>query len=101
MFCQNCGKKLSAEALSCTACGAVVPGVHVNSSPASFSELLAETRRAARNLASSTAQLSKHLASKAQRAAKDPSGSAKKAVHRLAKELDAAAREIDKILKDL
>jgi hypothetical protein len=101
MFCQNCGKELSAGALGCAACGAVVPGVHVGASTASFSDVLAETRRAAKNLASSTAQLSKRLASKAEKAAKDPSGSAKKAVRRLSKELDAAAREIDRILKDL
>jgi len=101
MYCQNCGKELHSGALSCASCGAVVPGVHVGAAPASVKELLAEARRAARDLVSTTTTLSAHLATKAEAAAKDPSGSAKKAVHRVAKELDAAARELDRILRDL
>lgn len=101
MYCQNCGKELPVGALSCASCGAVVPGVHVGAAPASVQELLAEARRAARELVSATAQLSTHLASKAEAVAKDPSGSVKRTVHRAAQELDAAAREIDRILRDL
>jgi hypothetical protein len=58
-------------------------------------------KRAAKELAVLTAQLSKHLASKAEIAAKDPKGSAKKAVQRVAKELDKAAKDIEKVLRDI
>jgi hypothetical protein len=101
MYCQNCGKEIPSGAYTCTACGAVVPGSHRGSSVPSVHQLVQETRRAARELASATANLSRHLASRAESAARDPSGSAKKVAHRVAKELDAAADEIDRILKDL
>lgn len=102
MYCSHCGKELMPGSLTCAACGfvsaaptpAAVP-------PASLEQLLSETRHAAKDLAKSTSQLSKRLISKAKTAAKDPSGSAKKVAHRAAKELDAAAREIDRIIRDL
>jgi hypothetical protein len=61
----------------------------------------AELKRAINDLASSTIHLSKRLASKAESAAKDPSGSAKKAARKVAQELDAVAKEVDRILHDL
>ncbi|MFI5413682.1 MAG: zinc-ribbon domain-containing protein [Candidatus Lutacidiplasmatales archaeon] len=99
MFCQHCGQALPANASRCPACGAAIGNTARD--PASLEELLSETKHAAKDLAKSTAQLSKRLLSKAQSAAKDPSGSAKKVAHRTAKELEAAAREIDRILRDL
>lgn len=101
MYCQNCGKDLPAGALLCSSCGAHVPSYHTGKEPASFRQLLEETRRSAHDLVDSTAQLTKRLASKAETAAKDPSTSAKKAAKRVAKELDAAAREVERILQDL
>jgi len=101
MFCQNCGKALAAGVLVCAACGAAVPAHHSGPPTATFSQLLEETRRSAHDLVESTAQLTRRLASKAEVAAKEPSASAKKAVNRVSKELDAAAREIERILKDL
>jgi hypothetical protein len=67
----------------------------------SLDDVLRETKRAAKDLATASAKLSKHLLSKAESAARDPSGAAKKVGDRVAKELDAASREIDRILKDL
>lgn len=101
MYCQNCGKEIASGAYSCASCGAVVPKSHRGSASTSVHQLVQETRRAARELASATAKLSRGLASKAESAASDPSGAAKKVAHRVAKELDAAAEEIDRILKDL
>jgi hypothetical protein len=39
--------------------------------------------------------------SRAQRAGEHPSESARKVAHRVAKELDAAAKEVDRVLRDL
>jgi ABC-type transporter Mla subunit MlaD len=101
MYCQNCGKELAPGAASCGACGAGVPGHPTGGEAASLSQLLEETRRAARDLAQSSAELTKRLASRADAVRRDPKGSAKKAVDRAAKELDAAAHEVERILKDL
>ncbi|MGB6501106.1 MAG: hypothetical protein WBG19_06885 [Thermoplasmata archaeon] len=62
---------------------------------------LGESKRAAKELAVASARLTRQLLRKAEAAAKDPPGTATKAVKRIAEELDAAAREIDRILKDL
>ena len=59
------------------------------------------TRRAAVELASSTVKLTKRVMDKADAAAKDPSGSVRKAAKRAAKEIDVAAREIERVLRDL
>jgi len=66
-----------------------------------FREALGATKRAAKDLASSTAKLTKRLLEKAENAARDPSHSATKAAERVAKELEAASREIERILRDL
>ncbi len=69
--------------------------------PDEFQEALAETKRAAKELATATARLTRRVLSKADRAAQDPKGSVRKAASRVAKELDAMSAEIDRILKDL
>jgi hypothetical protein len=102
MNCQQCGKELPPGSLTCAACGfRSAPPPAAAPPPASLEQLLSETKHAAQDLLSSTAQLSKRLASKAHTAAKDPSGSAKKVVRRATEELEAAARDIDRILQDL
>jgi cell division septum initiation protein DivIVA len=102
MYCPQCGKELAPGNLTCAACGFISPAAPAPSAaPPSFEQLVSETKHAAKDLAKSTAHLSKRMFSKAQTAAKDPSGSAKKVAHRAAKELEAAAREIDRILRDL
>ncbi len=113
MYCSQCGKELPANTTTCPACGfpstsSPPPPVGASTSapPSSppgdtVDQVLNETRKAARELADATARLSKRLVQKAQIAAKDPRGSTKKAARRVAKELDAAANEIDQILKKL
>ena len=102
MYCQSCGKELSPGASSCRACGARVFFPPSSTQPADqVDQIAAEMKRAAKELASSAAQLSQRLAVKAEAAAKDPSGSAKKAAHRVAAELDAVAKDVDRILRDL
>jgi hypothetical protein len=105
MFCPHCGKEVSTGASSCPACGAALPWAPPSGAatggPDSLEKILHETKQAAHELAVASARLSKRLVEKAQTAAKDPSGSAKKAAHRVAQELDAAAKEIDEILRQL
>jgi hypothetical protein len=102
MYCQSCGRELAPGASSCAACGARVfyPPPPSDSSD-QIDQIAAEVRKAAKELISTTARLSGQLAEKAEATAKDPSGSAKKAAHRVAKELDAVAGELDRILKGL
>ncbi|MFY9716742.1 MAG: hypothetical protein WAK40_02240 [Thermoplasmata archaeon] len=64
-------------------------------------EALRESKRAAKDLALASARLTKHLLLQAGAVARDPRGSAAKAARQVGKELDAASREIDRILKDL
>jgi hypothetical protein len=102
MYCQSCGKELPTGSATCPFCGfaAPAPGRRAGSS-SSLDDVLFETKRAAQDLASSAAKLSERLLTKAGYAAKDPKGSAKKAVKRVAEELEGAAREIDRIVRDL
>jgi len=67
----------------------------------SLKSALEDTHRAAKELAEATARLAKRAESKAETAGRNPSGSVKKVAHRVAKELDAAAKEVDRILHDL
>jgi hypothetical protein len=64
-------------------------------------EALGEAKKAAKDLARSSAELARRLLAKAERAARDPRGSAKRAARTTAKELESAAREIDQLLKKL
>jgi hypothetical protein len=102
MYCQSCGKELPPGAGSCPACGArVFYPPPSNSATDPVERVVADMKRAAKDLASSAAHVSRRLASGAENAAKDPSGSAKKAAKKVADELDAVAKEVDKILNDL
>jgi len=67
----------------------------------SLKEAIDATRRAAKELATASARLTKSVLEKADIAAKDPTGSAKKVARRVAKELDEATQDIERILKDL
>lgn len=62
-------------------------------------EALGEAKRAAKDLAEATARLTKRLLVRADRAAKNPSASVQKAARRVADELEAMSREIDRLLK--
>jgi F0F1-type ATP synthase membrane subunit b/b' len=67
----------------------------------SIEDILKDTKRAAKDLARASAELSRRLLTKAEVAARNPGGTARKAGKQLADELDAATREVERILKDL
>lgn len=67
----------------------------------SLNDVIDETRRAAKELAEAVAKLTKRAFAKAEAASNDPSLSARKVAQRVAKDLDAAAKEVDRILRDL
>ena len=67
----------------------------------SLDDVLRETKRAAKDLAVASAKLSKRVLTKAETAARNPSRAARRVGNRVAKELEAASKEIDRILKDL
>ncbi|HEV2166114.1 MAG TPA: zinc ribbon domain-containing protein [Thermoplasmata archaeon] len=115
MFCQFCGKELPASANACPACGKPVSAPSTGAPNTAgmpppppppprptagdtVDALVAETERAARDLAQATAKVSKMLFAKADEVTKDPKGSAKKAVRRAAVELDKARKEIERAL---
>ncbi len=103
MYCQWCGTPLPPGAESCPHCanpGAAEASVGPTRSDP-VDQLVADAKHAAKDLAVATARLSKRLLSKAEVAAKDPSGSAKRAARRAAKELDRAAEELDQLLRKL
>ena len=64
-------------------------------------QALGEAKKAAKDLARASARLTRRLLERADRAAKNPSGTVKTATRRAAKELEAASREIDELLKRL
>ena len=64
-------------------------------------EALGETKKAAQELVRASAELTRRLLGKAERAAKDPKASVERAARRAAQELDAAAREIERLLKEI
>lgn len=101
MYCQWCGHELPAGARSCPSCAGVAPGAAGPGREEKVDRLVSEAKRATRELATATAKLSKSLIQKAGQAAKDPSGSARKASRKVAEELDHAAKELDRILKNL
>jgi zinc-ribbon domain len=101
MFCQQCGKELPAGATTCPSCGAAVGGRAGASFSGTLDQAVTEAKRAAKDLLQATAQITRQAADHAEAAGKDPAGTAKKVAHRVAQELDDAARKIDQALKDL
>ncbi len=103
MYCAQCGKELPSKMSACPACGFVTTGARAAPGPATetLEQILKETKRAAHELAQASARLSTRLVEKAQTAAKEPKATAKKAAHQVAQELDAVAREIDRLLKEI
>jgi cell division septum initiation protein DivIVA len=102
MFCPQCGKEIPSGSPTCPACGYLaVPQPASKSSPDSIDDVVAELKRAAKDLARSAAALSGRVVDKAGDAAKDPKGSAKRVTRKVAQELDHASKEIERILRDL
>jgi uncharacterized protein YoxC len=67
----------------------------------SIEAAVAELKQSAKELARAAAHLSRKVAAKTGDAAKDPPGTAKRAAHAVAHELDNLAKEVEKILRDL
>lgn len=102
MYCQECGHEIPSGQRTCPSCGArSIPRRSSSLAAASFDQALADAKSAAKDLAKLTAKLSQRVAEKAGRAAKDPSSSARRGARRVASELDKAANEIERILRDL
>ena len=99
MYCAQCGHELPTGASACPSCHAPAAGAHPVAD--SFDQVVADAKRAAKDLASATGQLAERIAAKADRAAKDPTGSARRGARKVANELDKARKEIEKILNDL
>jgi hypothetical protein len=62
-------------------------------------EAVSELKRSAKELARATALLSKRVVESAGTAAQDPVGTTKRTTRAVAKELDKAAQEIERILR--
>jgi uncharacterized Zn finger protein (UPF0148 family) len=101
MFCQQCGKEIPAGSPTCPACGYFAMPRGSTHAPGSMEEAVSELKRSAKELARATALLSKRVVEKAGTAAQDPSGTAKRTTRAVAKELDKAAQEIERVLRDL
>ncbi|MHB8351094.1 MAG: hypothetical protein ACYDFT_00115 [Thermoplasmata archaeon] len=61
--------------------------------------MVSEVAHAAKDLAATVSRLTERFVTKAEAVSKDPTGAARKAARRAADELDAAAKEIDRVLK--
>jgi cell division septum initiation protein DivIVA len=101
MYCQWCGAELPAGAAKCPKCGKATSSASGPTGTQDFDQIIADAKRAAKDLTTAAAQLTQRLGSKMQAAADDPKGSAHRVARRVAKELDAAREEIEKALREL
>jgi len=103
MYCVQCGKEIPAGSPTCPACGFnAMPGARGGSGgTVSFDQAVRELRSAARDLARSARGFSKRVGAEAQKAADDPAGAARRAARKAAQELDHAASEVERVLRDL
>ncbi len=105
MYCAHCGTELPAGSVVCASCGfttkapsPVRPG---SNSPDPVDEILRETKRAVKDLAEATAKLSKRVAAHADAAVKDPSGTTRKALDRLKRDINSLVSDVSDALKKL
>lgn len=105
MFCAQCGTELPSGVLKCPACGFMTSAGPTPAGSGSATDtvdrFVADTKRAARDLADAAERLSKRLISEVEAGAKEPSKSAKKAARRISDEIDSVGQEIEKFLKEL
>jgi HEPN domain-containing protein len=103
MYCQGCGRELPTGNLTCPACGFSnhAPGTAAPPPASSVEDLVADLKRTAKELARDAAKLSQRVVDKAGEVARDPPKSAKRVSKKVAEELDKAAKEIDRIIRDL
>ncbi len=103
VYCQGCGRELPSGVLICPACGYATPGAGEGASArtGSVDELVADLKRTAKQLGRDAAKLSQRAVDKAGEVARNPPDAAKRVSKKVARELDKAAQEIDRILRDL
>jgi hypothetical protein len=114
MFCPFCGKDLPEGASACPFCGkdpgsafpgSTGPSPSKNAASSRVNEsvdaLVADTKRAALDLAVMSARVSRKLITKADEMAKDSPAAAKKAARIAAEQLDKARKEIEAALENL
>jgi len=103
MYCQGCGRELPSGVLTCPGCGFANqdPGATSSARTGSVDELVADLKRTAKELARDAAKLSQRAVDKAGEVARDPPKTAKRVSKKVAEELDKAAQEIDRILREL
>lgn len=105
MYCAHCGASLPPGTTTCASCGFTTktpsPGRPGAAHPDSVDQVIHETEDALRALAAATETLSKRVASHAETFAKDASGTTRKGLERLKKEVHTAVSEISDALEKL
>ncbi|NNN17557.1 MAG: zinc ribbon domain-containing protein [Thermoplasmata archaeon] len=105
MYCAHCGAALPEGTNVCTSCGVAsstsVPGSPKANSSDPIDEVLQETKKAVRELASATAKLSKQVAAHADALAKDPSGTTRKGLDHLKRDIHSLVDDVSDALKKL
>lgn len=105
MYCANCGVALPPGRSACPSCGftttAPSPGPRPATPPDTVDGVIVETERAVRALAAATEHLSRKVAASADAFAKDASGSTRKGLERVKKEIHSAIDEISDALRKL
>jgi hypothetical protein len=88
---------------TCPKCGKITPSGPdtERSSRDAVERAVADTTRAAHDLAAAATRFSERLAVKMKAAADDPKGTATRTARRVARDLDTAREEIEKALRDL
>ena len=98
MYCSCCGNALPEGTRTCPACGAPAA---TPPKDLSLDDLIAETKRAVRDLSHAAEHASKKVISGAGAAARDPKGTTKRAARRAKKELQSAVDDLEGLLKRL
>lgn len=105
MYCAHCGAEMPEGTNVCPSCGyttnASMPGTPKSNSSDPVDEVLRETKRAVKDLAEATAKLSKQVAAHADALAKDPSGTTRKALDRLKRDIHSLVDDVSDALKKL
>lgn len=102
MFCSNCGKELPAGTSRCPACGFVTMGTAAPGPVRdTVDDLVAEAKRMTHELTDLAKKVSSRAVAGTEAAVKDPGGTARKAARKAADELEAAIKEVDRVLRQI
>jgi len=101
MNCRWCGTEMPADAATCPACRQPqnIPPPPPSTEP--LDRILADAARATQELADVTERLTRRAAHEAKRAADNPSETARRAVARFQKEVQAARKDLERALRKL